>query len=213
MMCSSGGGYFLIRIIVVVVGYVVTTTTIDIIITPRLKKISGVLWLHGVDYERDKFEARKKKCACSSTSTGGDDDDERRSKLLLRRTEAWLVEAIRKEVSGGGGRVSLNYYGSVYASAVMSLIVERHAPLEKPEDLPETLSFDLVRFQRARAEFESLADRAAVFALGSNHNGVEVLFRGLKHSQHGNPSSKNNKAVREVVIIIIVVMMMMVCCF
>jgi len=211
MMCSSGGGYFLIRIIVVVVGYVVTTTTIDIIITPRLKKISGVLWLHGVDYERDKFEARKKKCACSSTSTGGDDDDERRSKLLLRRTEAWLVGAIRK-VSGGGG-VSLNY-GSVYASAVMSLIVERHAPLEKPEDLPETLSFDLVRFQRARAEFESLADRAAVFALGSNHNGVEVLFRGSKHSQHGNPSSKNNKAVREVVIIIIiVVMMMMVCCF
>ena len=213
MMCSSGCGYFLIRIIVVVVGYVVTTTTIDIIITPRLKKISGVLWLHGVDYERDKFEARKKKCACSSsTSTGGDDDDERRSKLLLRRTEAWLVEAVRKEeVSGGGGRVSLNY-GSVYASAVMSLIFERHAPLEKPEDLPETLSFDLVRFQRARAEFESLADRAAVFALGSNHNGVEVLFRGLKHSQHGNPSSKNNKAVREVVIIIIVVMMMMVCC-
>lgn len=64
---------------------------------------------------------------------------------------------------GDGGAAAC----TIYATAVMGLIVERSPPLAKPDDLPETLSLDLSRFQRARIEFVCLADRAAVFALAS----------------------------------------------
>ncbi len=107
----------------------------------RLNSVSSTVWFHGVDYERDKFKARQQ----------------------LQRTEAWLGEAARQCSMGGGAAAC---YGTIYATAVMGLIVER-SPIAKPDDLPETLSLDLSRFQRARIEFVCLADRAAVFALAS----------------------------------------------
>jgi hypothetical protein len=122
----------------------VNTIRIDAANT-RLRMISPVIKIHGIEYERAHMEKRLK---------GGH---------TLQRTEAWMAASVRSEVEAG--RVQLaglregkdEAFRAVHEGGVLALIMAASAVTA--ESCPETLLLDLHRLQAWHAElrFEAMA--------------------------------------------------------